>query len=74
MIESLTHPEIDIQVTATTKFTVADLERDGHLVVGVERLVEAFACVCFHLDIVGGADGCKAQKGREDRAEHGVGC
>ena len=74
MIKRLTHPEINIKVTTTTEFTVADLERDGHLVVRVKRLVEAFACVCLHLDIMGGADGCKAQKGREERAEHDVGC
>jgi len=49
---SLTHPEINLQISAAAKLPVADLERDCHLVVLVEGLVEAFALVGLHLDIV----------------------
>jgi len=45
-------PEIDLQVSAAAKLPVADLERDCHLVVLVEGLVEAFALVGLHLNIV----------------------
>ena len=49
---SLTHPEINLQISAAAKLPVADLERDCHLVILVEGLVEAFALVGLHLDVV----------------------
>lgn len=50
----LTHPKVNLEVPAATKFSVADLEGDGHLVVLVQRLVEAFAHVGLHLNVVRG--------------------
>jgi hypothetical protein len=50
--ESLTHPEVNFEISAATKLPVADLEGDCHLVVLVEGLVEAFALVGLHLDVV----------------------
>ena len=49
---SLTYPEVNFQVSAATKLSVADLEGNGHLVVLVQRFVEAFALVSLHLDVV----------------------
>jgi hypothetical protein len=48
----MAHPEINLQVPTASKFPIADLERHRHLVVLVERFVEAFALVGLHLDIV----------------------
>ena len=53
MIETqLTHPEVDFKVSTASKLPVADLEGDRHLVIFVERFVEAFALVSLHLDVV----------------------
>jgi hypothetical protein len=57
------HPEINIQVSTPSKFPVADLEGDGHLVVGVQLFVEAFSRVCFELDVVCGGEAKKCQRG-----------
>lgn len=55
MIEDGTsYPEVDLEVPTSSKFPIADLERDGHLVVLVQLFVEAFAHVRLHLDVVGG--------------------
>jgi hypothetical protein len=43
---------LQIQVPASSKFAVADLEGDGHPVVGVQHLVEALARVRSELDVV----------------------
>jgi hypothetical protein len=56
-----THPEVNVQVSATAKLAVADLEGDGHLVVGVQLLVEAFARVGSELDVVGGGEAYEGQ-------------
>lgn len=48
----LSYPEVDVQVSGTTKLTVADLERHGHGVIAVEILVEAFPPVRRELDVV----------------------
>ena len=47
-----THPEVHIQVSASSKFPVADLEGDGHPVVGVQHFVEALARVSSQLHVV----------------------
>lgn len=45
-------PEVDLQVPAAAELAVADLKGDGHFVVLVQLLVEAFAHVGLHLDVV----------------------
>lgn len=52
----LTYPEVDLDVTTAAEFPVADLESNGHLVIGVEGLVEAFARVSPQLDVVGSCE------------------
>lgn len=47
------YPKVDIQVSCAAKLSVADLERDGHLVILVKGLVEAFAAVGGQLYVVG---------------------
>ena len=47
-----THPEVHIQVSASSKFPVTDLESDGHPVVGVQHFVEALARVSPQLHVV----------------------
>lgn len=42
-----TYPEVDLEIPATTMFSITGLECDGHLVVLVEHLVEALALVCL---------------------------
>jgi hypothetical protein len=64
--ESIAHPEINLQVPAATEFPVADLERDRHLVVLVQRLVEALALVRLHLDVVRGRERDEAARCSED--------
>jgi hypothetical protein len=49
----LTHPKVNFQIAAAAKLPVADLEGHRHLVILVQRLVEAFALVGLHLDIMG---------------------
>lgn len=51
------YPEVNVEISATTKLAIADLEGDGHPVVRVQLLVEAFARVCLQLDVVCRADG-----------------
>lgn len=38
-----TYPEINLEVPAPSKFPVADLERNSHLIILVQCLVEAFS-------------------------------
>ncbi len=63
------YPKVNLQVTAAAEFPVADLERDRHLVVLVQLLVEAFALVRLHLDVVCRCEGqqtarrCEEAKG-----------
>lgn len=70
------YPEINLQVSASTKLPVADLEGDGHLIVRVQLFVEAFPRVRFHLDVVGGGkaqqatEGCKGSNGGEQHLEN----
>jgi hypothetical protein len=47
-----TYPEVQIQVSTSSKFPVADLEGDGHPVVGVQHLMETFARVGSQLHVV----------------------
>ena len=67
------YPEIDVQVSAAAKFPVADLEGHRHLVVLVQLLVEAFALVRFHLNVVRRRQGEQAARRCEEtkwREEH----
>lgn len=48
----LTYPEVNLQVSTAAKLPVADLEGNRHLVVLVQGLVEAFALVGLHLDVM----------------------
>ena len=50
----LTHPKVNFKISTPTEFSIADLERDCHLVVLVELLMEAFPHVCLHLNVVSG--------------------
>lgn len=56
------YPEVNLQVSAPSEFPVADLERDCHLVVLVQLLVEAFALVRLHLDVVRRCEGEQAAR------------
>lgn len=47
------YPKVNIEVASAAKLAVADLEGDGHLVIAVQRLVEALAAVGGQLDVVG---------------------
>jgi hypothetical protein len=47
-----TYPEVQIQVPTASKLPVADLEGNGHPVVGVQHLVEALARVRSELNVV----------------------
>lgn len=64
----LLDPVVDVQVSAPAKFPVPDLERHGHFVIFVQRLVKAFAGVCFEEDVVRVAEG-GAREEREDEEE-----
>lgn len=56
------YPEINVQVPAASKLAIAHLESHGHLVVGVELLVEAFSRVRAKLDVVGGGEANQGQQ------------
>lgn len=49
---ALSYPEVNVQVAGVAEFPVADLESDGHDIVLVELLVEAFSTVGRELDVV----------------------
>jgi hypothetical protein len=66
----LTYPEVNFKIPASTELSVADLVRDRHLVVLVQRFVEAFAHVGFHLDVVRGGRGEDAAR-RSEQSEYG---
>lgn len=71
-----TNPEINVEVATTAKFTVANLEGDGHLVIGMKLLVKAFARVCLQLNVVRGSNGEQATKGgvEESKDKHDCCC
>jgi hypothetical protein len=46
------YPEINVQISTPTKLPVPNLESDGHLVVCVKLLMEAFSRVRLELDVV----------------------
>ena len=46
------YPEIDVEVTTSSKLPVANLKGDGHFVILVQYFVETFVRVCPHLDVV----------------------
>ena len=62
----MTHPEVDLKIAATTKLAVADLEGHGHLIVGMELLVEALARVGLELDVVGRSKADEIAEGGND--------
>ena len=47
-----TYPKVDVQIATATKLPVTDLECDGHPILLVQRLVEAFSGVGAEKDIV----------------------
>jgi hypothetical protein len=61
-VEPIAYPKIYLQIPTPAKLAVSNLERDRHLVVLVQRFVEAFALVRFHLDVVGK---CCRRRGEE---------
>jgi hypothetical protein len=67
-----TYPEVQIQVATSSKLAVADLEGDGHPVVGVQHLVEALARVRSELDVVRIAENHTGQEyqQRTEEARH----
>ncbi len=71
------YPEVDVEVPGAAELAVADLEGDGHLVVLVQRLVEALATVGRELDIVAAA-ACNRprcqQQPRHREEPHGEWC
>lgn len=73
----LAYPEIYVEVAGAAELAVTDLEGNGHLVVGVQLLVEAFPRVRFEEDIVCGSDtreGHKASYRRQSHGDRGVMC
>lgn len=58
-----TYVEINVEVSRATKFTVANLECDSHLVVLVQFLVETFSGMRFEDNVVG-----------EDTGQEGESC
>lgn len=62
----MTYPEINVQIATASKFSVAHLKCDRHLVILVQRLVEALAGVCSHLNVVRIADGEEGDEGEEE--------
>jgi hypothetical protein len=73
MPKQLTHPEFDVQVPASSKLAIADLECDCHLVVLVQLFVETFAHVGLHLDVMGGGQGeerARCYEETERREQH----
>lgn len=73
------YPEIDFQIAAAAKLSVANLECDRHLVVLVQLFVEAFALVGLHLDVVRRSEreqtarSGEKTKGREQHLYDGLG-
>jgi hypothetical protein len=65
----MTYPEVNIEVSTATKLAIADLEGDGHSVIRVQFLVEAFARVCLQLDVVCRTDGKETAKGGIEESE-----
>ena len=49
---AIAYPKVNLDVSAAAKFSVANLEGDGHLVVLVKRFVETFTLVGLHLNAV----------------------
>ena len=54
------YPKVNIQTASSTKFAIANLERDRHLVVAVEVFVETFAAMSRKLDVVGNSSANQA--------------
>jgi hypothetical protein len=72
----VSYPEINVKVAGATKLSVADLERDRHLVIDMKILVEAFSAVRRQLDDVSRYRAqqatCEQQSSRSDEI-HGYG-
>ena len=65
-----TNPEVNVQRAAVRAgLPVAHLEGDGHLVVLVQLLVEAFPRVRAQVDVVGQRERKQGQQGREEEGE-----
>lgn len=61
------YPEIDLEVPTASKLPVTNLEGDGHLVVPVQDLVEAFSRMRAELDVVR----CRCPYPTQRRSEDG---
>jgi hypothetical protein len=72
-INATTHPEIHLQISAPAKLPISNLERNRHLVVLVQRFVEAFALVRLHLDVVSGGYRRRGEE-RKGSEQHCVVC
>ncbi len=48
----LTYPEVDVEIASTTKFSIAHLKGDRHLIIPMEVFVEAFPAMRLELDIM----------------------
>jgi len=68
-----TYPELNIQITASPKLPVSDLERDRHLVVLVQCFVETLARMRLHLDVVRIPDREEGGEGEEEVEERSHG-
>jgi hypothetical protein len=52
LMSASSYPEVNIQISSTTEFSIANLEGNSHLVLLVELLVETLAPVGRELDVV----------------------
>lgn len=71
MPPSKTYPEVNIQPARASKFPVANLEGYRHLVVLVERLVEAFFGMRTDVNVVGRSDSRQGQQERREEPHDG---
>jgi hypothetical protein len=60
------YPEVNIQISTSSKFSITDLEGDGHLVVCMKLLMEAFSRMSFEVDVVGNGRPKKRQGAEDD--------
>ena len=61
-----THPKINLQIPRAAKLPIAHLERHSHLIVLMQHLMEAFALMGSHLDIVSESEDAAHEGGEEE--------
>jgi hypothetical protein len=64
------YPEVNFEVTASTKFAVADLEGDSHFVIGMQEFVKAFSRMRLELDIMSDGSSQQRRNGNEYSEDH----